>query len=145
MDWNANLNNWVSINFTSFIWRLRWKKGARFFTQKWTLSKTLWPGQEQLHSAASPLHQDRETYHKGQYSNPRRCWSVAPPRQSLLAQRQCRDRPVDSQWCPRGPRPTWGQNQWTWRSISIKNRHQLASSQPVGALSPRSTLNKLLC
>ena len=25
----------------STIWRLRWKKGARFFTQDWTLSKTL--------------------------------------------------------------------------------------------------------
>ena len=41
MDRNANLITWVSINFTSFIWRLHWKKGARFFTQKWTLSKTL--------------------------------------------------------------------------------------------------------
>ena len=30
------------------------------------------PGQEQLHSATSPLHQNRDTHHKGRYSDPGR-------------------------------------------------------------------------
>ena len=29
------------VHIHGYNWRLRWKKGARFFTQNWTLSKTL--------------------------------------------------------------------------------------------------------
>ena len=32
---------WVSHSTLIYTWRLRWKKGARIFTQNWTLSKTL--------------------------------------------------------------------------------------------------------
>ena len=35
---NSKKSHWAIL---SYNWRLRWKKGARIFTQNWTLSKTL--------------------------------------------------------------------------------------------------------